>query len=137
MSTDLLDSPELAEVDACYLIDLVIDNFKGIKAYRRRPFDEHPDNGWLGVRGQNESGKTSVLDAILWCLKPSELKDTTRAVRDGAEKCRVFMDLGCITIERIEKANGRDSLVVRDSNGTRMNKPQAVIDTIFSKFCLD
>src|SRR6185503_3221869 len=106
MSTDLLDSPELAEVDACYLIDLVIDNFKGIKAYRRRPFDEHPDNGWLGVRGQNESGK------------PSVLKDTTRAVRDGAEKCRVFMDLGCITIERIEKANGRDSLVVRDSNGT-------------------
>ncbi len=133
MATATLEpNVEQATDETYYLITLEINNFKGIRAFRKQ-LDGRP----LKIRGPNGVGKSSVLDAILWGLKPTAVKDITEPIRDGSSECRVFMDFGKFSITRVQKGDRTPALDVRDASGARIKKQQEFIDTLFSEFCLD
>ena len=64
---------------------LEIENVKRIKAVKLEP----SANGLTIIGGNNNQGKTSVLDAIAWALGGDKYKPTA-AARDGAYTCLLY-----------------------------------------------
>lgn len=136
MATATAEQTNLTELqlpaDPLYVIAMEINNFKGIRAFRRQ-LDGKP----LKLSGPNGAGKTSVIDATLWCLKPSAIKEVTEPVYHGAKECSVTLDLGELIVSRTQKADGRLALKVCDKHGVPIKKPQETIDSLYSHYCLD
>lgn len=108
---------------------LELENVKRIKAVKLEP----RENGLTVIGGDNNQGKTSVLDAITWALcgdryRPSEAK------REGAyddPSLRVTLSNG-ITVERKGK---NSSLKVTDPTGQKAG--QSLLDEFVSEFALN
>lgn len=113
------------------IIELRIENYKGIKA-----FWAHPAGKPLKISGPNGSGKTSVVDAIYWCLKASALKDVSEPIRHGAQHAEVELDLGEYRVIRTAAENG-SRLKVLDRLGRPIKEPQKMLDGLLSHYCLD
>ena len=71
-------------------MNVLIENFKGIGHL------EQEFSGDTVITGRNETGKTSVYDAVLWCLtgKDSLGRASFKAIRDGAERAIVELGIG-------------------------------------------
>ena len=92
---------------------LEIENVKRIKAVKLEP----SANGLTIIGGNNNQGKTSVLDAIAWALGGDKYKPTA-AARDGAYTdpiLHVELSNGLI----VERKGKNSSLKVIDPNGNK------------------
>jgi len=117
--------------DGMRIIGLEAENFKRLKAVSLRL-----DGGNLILGGDNESGKSSVLDAIWVALGgPDVAKDLkiTRPIRDGAEWAKVTLDLGCLVVTRNWTANDRQYLKVSTKDGADYKSPQAILDRLIGQ----
>lgn len=92
---------------------LEFENVKRIKAVRIEP----TANGLTIIGGNNNQGKTSVLDSIAWALGGDKFKPST-AHREGSvipPHLKVVLDNGII----VERAGKNSTLKVTDPNGNK------------------
>lgn len=93
--------------------ELEIENVKRIKAVRLEP----SENGLTLIGGNNNQGKTSVLDAIVWALGGDRYRPSTPE-REGSvlpPKIRLTLSTGLI----VERSGKNSALKVTDPAGHR------------------
>ncbi|MFR1501584.1 MAG: AAA family ATPase [Ruminococcus sp.] len=108
---------------------LEIENVKRIKAVKLEP----SANGLTIIGGNNNQGKTSVLDAIAWALGGDKYKPTA-AARDGAYTdpiLHVELSNGLI----VERKGKNSSLKVIDPHGNKAG--QQLLNSFLSALALD
>lgn len=114
------------------IINLLVENIKRVSAV------EIDSNGApvVVLAGENEQGKSSVLDAIEMALGGKD-KLPKVPVKRGKEKGRVIVDLGEIVVTRTFTADGGTNLVVQARDGSKLRSPQAVLDALVGKLTFD
>lgn len=108
---------------------LEIENIKRIKAVKVSPAPE----GLTIIGGNNNQGKTSVLDSIAWALGGNKYRPS-KATRDGSmvpPNLHVVLSNG-IVVERTGKNN---TLKVTDPSGRKGG--QKLLDSFVEEFALD
>lgn len=90
---------------------ITIKDFKGIA---EREIDVG-DHGAV-IHGRNASGKTSILDAVKAALGAGGDTTGTSAIRNGADRAEIFVDLGDAGVRRIISERGT-SVEVTTGNG--------------------
>ncbi len=108
---------------------LELENVKRIKAVQIEP----SENGLTIIGGNNNNGKTSVLDAITWCLGGNKYKPS-KPTREGSSvpaALKVVLSNGII-VERKGKAG---ALKVTDPSG--LKGTQGLLDSFINEFALD
>lgn len=108
---------------------LEIENVKRVKAVRLEP----SQNGLTIVGGNNNQGKTSVLDAIAWALGGNKYKPS-KATREGSvvpPKLHIVMNNGLI----VERTGKNSSLKVIDPQGTKGG--QQLLNDFVEELALD
>jgi len=116
------------------ILNLKAENIKRLVA-----IDISPTKNMVEITGKNGQGKTSILDAIWWCLAGTK-NITSKPIREGEEEGYVTCDLGEIIITRKFKTgkNGQtSSLTVVSKDGSKFASPQAVIDKLMGDFTFD
>ena len=108
---------------------LEIENVKRIKAVKIEP----SATGLTIVGGNNNQGKTSVLDAIAWALGGNKYKPS-QAQREGSQvppTLKIVMSNGLI----VERKGKSASLKVIDPNGQKGG--QKLLDSFVEEFAID
>ena len=113
-----------------HLHRLEIGNFMRIEALTVTPDGKH-----LRISGPNKSGKTSAVTAI-WAALQNSSRRTPEPVHRGADKAVIKLDLGEYQVERTY-ADGKSALTVTASDGSRISKPQQLLDSLLSDLALD
>jgi DNA repair exonuclease SbcCD ATPase subunit len=115
------------------IIQLEAQNVKRLSAVH---LDLDPHGNLVVIGGDNEQGKSSVLDCIEMALAgasaiPSE------PIRRGTESGQINLTLDSgLTIER-KFAAGRSTLVVKNADGFKASSPQAILDKLYSGLSFD
>ncbi len=100
-------------MDSIKINKLEIENVKRIKAVKIEPSKE----GLTIVGGNNNQGKTSVLDSIAWALGGEKYRPS-QAIREGSvipPNLRITMSNGLV----VERKGKNSSLRVTDPNGNK------------------
>lgn len=95
-----------------------------------------PDGNVVQIRGANGSGKTSVLDAIMFALGGTRAIDS-EPVRRGASKGLVTLDLGDMIVSRRFTDEGTTALRVEGKDGNEFTSPQKLLDGLLGKLAFD
>lgn len=114
---------------------LRIKDFKKIKELEIRPKDNV-----IVIAGENASGKTSALDAILWCIGGEGLgaKKITEPVRKGEEKAEVVMEIDNFVVRKYCKNNKIYKLtVINEDKNIVYKSPQTLLDGFVGKLSFD
>lgn len=128
METAPAESPKQIRV-----VSLTVANVKRIKAARVEPA---ADADLVLIGGQNDQGKSSLLDAMIAVLGGKDASPD-KPVRKGAKKGEVVLDLGELVARlRFTAAGGRE-LIVEDKDGVRQASPQAIMDKLTGKVGFD
>lgn len=113
------------------IIRLEASNIKRLKAVNIQP-----DGNVVVISGENDQGKSSVLDSILYALGGRDaICDVP--IRAGASKAQIVCDLGDIVVERRFSASGGTSLTVVGKDKKTLPSPQSVLDKLCSKVAFD
>ena len=108
---------------------LEIENVKRVKAVKMEP----SPNGLTIIGGNNNNGKTSVLDSIAWALGGESFRPTN-AAREGSVTppyLKVTMSNGLV----IERKGKNSSLKVTDPSGQKVG--QQLLDTFVEKLAIN
>lgn len=108
---------------------LEIENVKRVKAVKLEP----QQNGLTVIGGNNNQGKTTVLDSIAWVLGGDRFKPSEPG-REGSvtpPDLRVVLDNGII----VERKGKNSTLKVVDPEGRKSG--QNLLDSFISKLALD
>lgn len=112
------------------IIALDAENIKKLKAVHIRP-----DGKSVVIGGENEEGKSSCLDCILFALA-GEKHLCDEPLRRGAEKGFTKVNLGELIVERrVTKAG--TTLVVTNAAGDKKASPQTILDALLGKLTFD
>ena len=108
--------------------ELTVENFKRIKAVTIRP-----NRSVVHITGRNESGKSSILDAVVAVLggKGAEPVD---AVRHGEETARVLLTTDQYRVEKTWDKHGKSKLHLTSLDGKRSydkSQPQTLLEQLF------
>lgn len=103
----------------------VVENIKGI-----RHVEITPEGKWVVIGGNNESGKSSLLDSVmyLFCGKGSI---PVKVLRDGEEKGFVEADIEDVKIRKIKRifeGGEKSALIVTGKKGQTLSAPQSLIE---------
>lgn len=112
------------------IIEFQAENIKKLKVVVIKP-----KGHIVELTGKNGSGKTSVLDSILYDLAGTE-DLPSKPIRSGADKGGIFIDLGDYKVVRKFTASG-NVLIVEGKNGARFQKPQQLLDSLFGDLSFD
>lgn len=117
------------------VIHLVAENIKRLVAV-----DITPEGHLVEITGENGEGKTSVLDAIFWAVA-GERPIQSHPIRDGEEKARIRLDLGEFVVTRrfdaVKGGGFTTSVKVENADGTRVAKPQTMLDSLIGALAFD
>lgn len=108
---------------------LQIENVKRIKAVQMKP----SSSGLTIIGGDNEQGKTSVLDAIAWALGGEKYRPT-QAKRSGSTlppMMKIIMDNGLV----VERKGKNSDLKVTDPTGKKAG--QMLLNEFIEELALD
>ena len=117
------------------VIQLEIENVKRIKAVSITP-GEH----LVEIAGNNEQGKSSVIDSIAFALGGQKLCPV-KPIRDGELRASAAVTLnseeyGDIKVERTWTAKG-SSLTVTNAAGAKVARPQEILDKLVGSLTFD
>lgn len=123
------------ETGPLHLLGLRIRDFRGIDCV-----DLQLDpRGLTVIAGDNGQGKTSTLAAIEAALGVGER--TGADVRSGREAAEIELDLGGLTVRRriVRREDGTEQsqLTVRSADGTKLAKPQQLLDSLLNAVAVD
>lgn len=116
---------------------LKVENFQIIQV-----IDITPEGDVVTIGGENEQGKTSLLNAI-WVALAGRAVAPPMPIRKGEEKCLIRLDLGELIVTRTFTAqpDGKpftDTVKVESADGARkFNKPQQVLDALMGEIGFD
>ena len=123
------------------IIRLTAENVKKLKVV-----DITPNPGLDEITGKNESGKTSVLDAIWWALGGKEAIQSV-PVREGRGERARAAGPGDMIVERKFLASGTTTLTVRNAAGAEpgtpdkklpvYGSPQEMLDALIGRLSFD
>jgi DNA repair exonuclease SbcCD ATPase subunit len=111
------------------IIGLEAENFKRLVAVSLKL-----DGKSLIIGGDNEQGKSSLIDAIWVALGgASAMKELeiTKPIRKGADKAKIVLDLGDLKVTR--EWTPTEALVVENKDGAVYKSPQAMLDKLMGK----
>lgn len=111
------------------IIGLEAENFKRLVAVSLKL-----DGKSLIIGGDNEQGKSSLIDAIWVALGgASAMKELeiTKPIRKGADKAKIILDLGDLKVTR--KWTPTEALIVENQDGAVYKSPQAMLDKLMGK----
>lgn len=112
------------------IIQLTAENIKKLSVVEIKP------NGHMvEITGRNDSGKTSVLDAIWWALAGADHIQSL-PIRRGAKTARVRLDLGELVVTRSFTDKG-SYLQVENVEGARYPSPQTMLDGLIGELSFD
>lgn len=115
-----------------HIIGLVAENVKKIRAIEIEPKGRR----LVQITGKNGQGKTSVLDAI-WYGLVGKRALPEKPVRKGADKAKIKLNLGELTVTRTISSGGGMTLHVEDAKGTKFTSPQQVLDELLGELTFD
>lgn len=99
-----------------------------------------PKGAVVQITGANDSGKSSVLDAIFWALGGQKHIEE-RPIRDGETSAMVRLELGEETVEvivtRTFSEGGTTKLKVESIDGAVFPSPQGVLDKLIGSLAFD
>ena len=113
------------------LIELKAENFMGLKAVRVRP-----TGAVTRIVGENEAGKTSVLDAISAALGGAD-RSPDLPIHRGKTKAVVIADLGDIIVTRKWSQKGGSTLEITSKDGERKQAPQQLLNSLMGRLSFD
>jgi hypothetical protein len=116
------------------IVQLEAENFKRLKAVKI-----NPTSSIVEISGDNEQGKTSVLDAIWSALGHADMAKSTgtvNAVRNGEEKGFIRLDLGDLIVTR-KITNSGSTVTVESAEGAKYGTPQKILDGLISRIAID
>lgn len=116
-------------MDKIKINSLELENVKRIKAVQIEP----SENGLTIIGGNNNNGKTSVLDAITWCLGGNKYKPS-KPTREGSyvpASLKVTLSNGIV----VERKGKNSALKVTDPTG--MKAGQNLLDSFISELALN
>lgn len=114
------------------IVSLTVENIKRISAV-------HIDTKGAPVivlAGQNEQGKSSVIDAIQMALGGKDAIPPM-PVHGTADKGKIIADLGDFVVTRRFTAAGGTSLTVQTRDGAKYPSPQAMLDGFVGRLSFD
>jgi chromosome segregation ATPase len=94
-----------------------------------------PKGNVVQITGANGSGKSSVLDAILWALAGLKGADK-EPIRQGETSARIRLDLGDVIVTRKFTPSG-STLKVEASDGAVFPSPQGLLDSLLGALSAD
>jgi len=112
------------------IVALEAENVKHLKAVRIEP-----DGSTIVIGGDNEQGKTSVLDSIEYALG-GQANIPSKPIRNGQKKARIVVDLGEIEVTRTFTEKGT-RVVVKNKDGATFASPQAMLDQLIGNLTFD
>lgn len=114
------------------IVRLQVEGFKRLVAV-----DITPDGDLVEVRGDNENGKTSILDAIFVALAGASHAPAT-PVRKGEEMAIIRLDLGELVVTRIFTDDGTTRLKVTNADGSAVySSGQTMLDALVGHIAFD
>ena len=124
------------------IVELQIENVKRIKA-----ITIHPKSNVVEIGGDNEQGKSSTLDAIMFTLGGQKAIDS-KPLREGTKKGYASITIGpwneakqehvpkYIVTRTFTKAGG-GVLTVESTDGAKYKSPQNLLDSFLVDFTFD
>jgi hypothetical protein len=113
------------------IVGLIAENVKRIKVVEVRP-----KGSVIVIGGQNDQGKSSLLDAIEFALE-GKRSHPKEPLRRGARRGRVVVDLGDMVVTRTFAPGGGTELKVESKAGKQFSSPQAMLDKLYSALTFD
>jgi recombinational DNA repair ATPase RecF len=113
------------------IVSLKVENVKRVESVFIKP-----EGNTVVIAGKNESGKSSILDAMLIGMVGNKAMPSM-PVREGADKGLVEIDLGELTIHRTITPSGGGTLTVRGKDGAKFNTPQKILDELYGRLTFD
>lgn len=109
------------------LVSLEIDGFKRLKMVR---LQLEPGGNLVRLRGDNEAGKSSVLDAI-HALVGGKGALPPEPIRKGEARARILGEFAPdgLIVERVITPKGT-TVQVRSADGAKYGTPQAILDSL-------
>lgn len=118
------------------IVNLTAENVKMIKAVNITP-----DGNVVEITGENEQGKSSLLDSIFWGITGKNKKSQTSPIRAGTEQAKINLDLGSLVVKRTFTAKDdgdyTQSVIVESEEGARFQSPQAMLDALTGALSFD
>lgn len=114
------------------IVRLEAENIKRLTAVQITP-DGAP---MVVIAGENEAGKSSVLDAIAMALGGKALIPK-KPIRDGQDHASVTVDLGDYIVTRTFTPSGGTSLKITNREGLTVPSPQAMLDGLVGTLTFD
>lgn len=114
------------------VVELRAENVKRLSAVKIRP----DGAAMVVVAGENEAGKSSVLDSIQMALGGTKAAPE-QPVRKGHERAMIVLDLGDLVVTRVFHASGGTSLKVTNRDGMAYPSPQALLDGLIGRLTFD
>lgn len=112
------------------IISLEAENVKHLKAVHIKP-----NGSAVIIGGDNEQGKTCVLDSIEYALHGAG-SIPSKPIRHGQKKARVVLDLGNLVVTRTFTSKGTN-LTVKNKDGATFTSPQAMLDELVGELSFD
>lgn len=113
------------------ILRLEITDIGGIEAFELDASGDH-----VIIGGPNRAGKTSVLNAIAGALGGGKNRKSL-ALRKGAKKGQVVVDLGDLVVRWRTNDSGKDYLEVSNADGASYKSPQAMLDRLWGARSFD
>lgn len=112
------------------IVKLSVENIKKLVAV-----EINPQGNLVELKGNNGSGKTSILDSIWWAFAGlSNVQD--KPIREGQDKGVIRLDVGDFTITRtfvrVEDDGYTSSIKVVNKEGISYQSPQTMLDKLFN-----
>lgn len=117
------------------VINLQAENFKILKAV-----DITPGDGPVVIGGDNDQGKSTVMDA-LWVALKGRAMAPPKPIRAGEEEAVIHLDIGDYKVRRTFTAKDGDTytdkLKIVDDRDRVVQKPQQVLDSLLGAIGFD
>lgn len=113
------------------LISLEAETFKRLSAV----YIKFPESGVFEVVGENEQGKTSVLESIMSCFGGAKYYPK-KPIKAGAKGSKLILTTDELTI-RLAWTEKGESLIVRAADGSKIDSPQTLLNKLFAKIAFD
>ncbi len=116
------------------LMALRVENYKRVELVEVE-FDAA--GGIVGLMGDNEAGKTSVLDALATLIAGPKMPKAEKPIRAGADQAKIIGRFDDIIITRVFKANGSTQIKITATDGVPARDPKEILDRLYSHIGLD
>lgn len=116
------------------LLGLRIENYKRIELV---DIDFNPDGGVVAIMGDNEAGKTSLLDALATLIAGRKMPKAEQPIHKGADSAKIIGRFTDLTITRHFRSNGSTQIKLTSPDGVPVRNSDELLARLYSHIALD